>query len=572
MQTIAGLKYSWTLPQFDIQQALDISRTYNMALPVAQALVARGFTRKEHIESYLFTSSDCVTHPSQLKDAQKSVDRIIQAIERQEKILIAGDYDVDGITASALMMQCLLPLGAQVNFFLPNRVRDGYGLSVKVIERAVKNNYKLIITVDNGITAFEPARIAKEAGIDLIITDHHRPQGAVPDAYAIVNPHQADCGYPYKYFAGVGVIFKVLSLLYETVHKPLPSKAYELLLLGTIADVVPLTGENRYWVRQGLSWINEQESFALRILKQNGNIHKPYVSELDIGYSITPQINALGRLEDARQGVEFLIGSHQPTLSSIGAVLLELNQARKKIEQSVLKDIISWIESGTLNIDQEPVIIAAHTQWPAGVIGLVASRLVGAYNRPALIFHKTDNGILKGSARSIPAFNMFEALQSARHLLYTFGGHSVAAGLSLAQEQLPALKEHLWSIFKEQITPAMLEKKIAVDACISLTDITPSLMHSLDLMRPFGHENPQPVFCVRRVSLVQPPTLLKQEHTKCLLFAEGMLRPIIFFNRPDIFERLRTQGSDPFDVVGHVTQNYWNERVSLELQGIDIAF
>ena len=211
----------------------------------------------------------------------------------KKKYLIFGDYDVDGITSSSLMMICLLPLKAQVNFFLPNRVRDGYGLSVNAVERAAQNGYKLIITVDNGITAFDPVKRARELGVDVIITDHHRPHDHVPEAYAVVNPNQEDCPYPFKVLAGVGVTFKLLSLLYEKYQKQMPSKAYELLLLGTVADVVPLHGENRFWVRHGLQYINDVESIALRVLKTNANVTKTMLSATDIGFSIAPQLNRI---------------------------------------------------------------------------------------------------------------------------------------------------------------------------------------------------------------------------------------------------------------------------------------
>ena len=292
-----------------------------------------------------------------LKDAQKSVERIVQAIDAGEKILVFGDYDVDGITSSAMMMICLLPLGAQVNFFLPHRVRDGYGLSVKGIERAARNGYKFVITVDNGITAFEPAKRAKELGIDLIITDHHRAHDHVPDAYAVVNPNQPDCSYPFKTLAGVGVGFKLLSLLYELKGLSMPPKAYELLLLGTIADVVPLLGENRFWVRYGLSYVNKFESLSLQVLKQNGKVTKPIISATDIGFSITPQINALGRLEDARQGVKFLIGTNMQEVREVGTILRELNDARKDIERGIVEQVQAEIEQKKIDLDVENCIV-----------------------------------------------------------------------------------------------------------------------------------------------------------------------------------------------------------------------
>lgn len=572
MKTVQGKKYLWKLASVDYQTALELAISYNLSLPIAQTVLARGFTSKEAIDSYLFTSQEKeVAHPSLLKDAQKAVDRLISAINNKEKVLIAGDYDVDGITSSALMMICLMPLGADINFFLPHRVRDGYGLSNKVIQRAAGNKYKVIITVDNGITAFEPAQKAKELGIDLIITDHHRPHDHVPDAFAIVNPHQQDCPYPYKKFAGVGVSFKILSLLYEKLGLALPAKAYELLLLGTVADVVPLTGENRYWVRHGLNYINSIESNSLKVLKQNGNVMRSNLSSTDIGFSITPQINALGRLEDAREGVKFLIGSDIQEVEKIGRVLFELNQARKEIERTVFADVKREIDAKTIDIQRENIIIAASKNWPPGVIGLVASRLVSAYGKPTILFHLTKEGIAKGSCRSIYEFNMFDALHEARHLLTTFGGHSVAAGLALPVDNIPALKKHLEELIAQKVTSEDLKQKILLDAEIKLPDINSKFMKDMDYLQPFGNENNQPIFYLKNVVMLKQPILMKDLHVKCSVFAEGVIKPVVFFNRPEIFEFLVNQKEEPFDLAVQVTQNYWNDKVTLELLGLDIA-
>lgn len=572
MKTIKGQKYLWKLTSVDYQSVLELASSYNLSLPIAQTVLARGFSSKEAIESYLFTSYQKeVSHPALLKDAQKSVDRLLHAINHKEKILVAGDYDVDGITSSALMMICLLPLGADINFFLPHRVHDGYGLSTKVVQRAAANNYKIIITVDNGITAFEPAQKAKELGIDLIITDHHRPHDHVPDAFAIINPHQGDCPYPYKKFAGVGVSFKIISLLYEKLGLELPPKAYELLLLGTVADVVPLTGENRYWVRHGLQYINEIESYSLKVLKQNGNVTRPNLTATDIGFSITPQINALGRLEDPREGVKFLIGSDSREVDRVGKILLELNQARKDIERTIFSDVKREIDSNAIDLSKENIILAASNNWPPGVIGLVASRLLGAYGKPTLLFHLTKDGMAKGSCRSIPEFNMFDALHEVRHLLHTFGGHSVAAGLSLSVENLPALKQHLEEMLVARVTQEDLQQKIKLDAEIKLPDITTKFMNDMDYLQPFGNENQQPVYYLQNVSLIKPPVLMKDVHVKCSVFADGVIKPVVFFNRPEIFEFLMQIQDKPFDLAVQVTQNHWNGKVTLELLGLDIA-
>lgn len=569
---LQGKKYVWELPQGTYSEALAIAASYNLSVPIAQTLVTRGFVSRDQLDAYLFSSFDRdVGHASSMQDAEKAVERIMVALNKGEKILIAGDYDVDGVTSSALMLACLLPLGANINFFLPNRVRDGYGLSVKTVERAAANGYSLIITVDNGITAFEPALKAKELGIDLVITDHHRPHDEMPDAYAIVNPNRRDCAYPFKYFAGVGVIFKVMSLLYERKGLTMPPKAYELLLLGTVADVVPLTGENRFWVRHGLQYINTFESPSLALLKANGRVVKPKLSSLDIGFSIAPQINALGRLQDARQGVRFLIGADAQEIKEVGATLLALNEARRDIERTIFAEIKATIDAGSIDVTRERIIMAASDKWPSGVIGLVASRLVSSYGRPAILFHLTEQGLAKGSCRSINGFNLFNALHESRDIIEQFGGHTLAAGLSIKVDRLPMLKQRLEEAALKHLTEDDLKLKITIDAQALLSDLTKKFLTDLEHLEPFGNENKQPVFMVKQVNLVQPPVLLKDAHVKCTVFADGVLKPVMFFNRPELFDFFMQQQDKPFDIAAHVVENTWNGRTNIELTGIDVS-
>ncbi|MBT3455476.1 single-stranded-DNA-specific exonuclease RecJ [bacterium] len=572
-QFLHGQKYVWQIPYFDTEKVCDISGKYNFSFPIAQVLFSRGFIDNNEIDSFLFTSFERdVSHPSLLKDAQKAVDRILKAIENKESILVCGDYDVDGVTSTAMMMLCLLPLGAKINFFLPHRERDGYGLSEKIVKRAAKNKYSVIITVDNGITSFEAAKMAKDSKIDLIITDHHKPHSTLPEACAIVNPNQKECVYPCKILAGVGVAFKVLSLLYEDIGRQLPPKVYELLMLGTIADVVPLLDENRYWVRHGLAHVNKNESEALRVLKSNSGLNKPQISSIDVAFNVAPQINALGRLKDARQGVQFLIGSDKKTVESVGTTLWELNQARKEVERSIINDVEQIILSKQIDVERENIIMAAHDNWPSGVIGLVASRLVESYGRPAFLFHLTKDGKAKGSCRSIEAFNIFMALQECEDILDRFGGHSHAAGLSLPKENLPILKERLEKMILEQLTPFDLQQKLKIDAQVLLPDVTKKIVSDLQLLEPFGCKNKQPVFYIKDVVLVAPPKLLKGLHVRCKVFADGVTRSLIFFNRPDIFDALLSVADGPFSVAAYVRENFWNAQQLIELQGVDIAF
>lgn len=573
MRNIQGCKYLWNVPQQDVKAMLEIASKYSLSFPIAQTLVSRGFRTPETIDAFLFSSFERdVAHPSLMKDAQKAVDRMLFAIEHKQKILICGDYDVDGVTSSAMMLACLMPLGAHINFFLPHRVKDGYGLSAKTVERAAANKYQVLITVDNGITAFDAADKANILGVDLIITDHHRPHDRLPAAYAIVNPNQKECAYPFKVLAGVGVTFKLLSLLYEQKKLALPDKVYELLMLGTIADVVPLIGENRFWVRHGLHYVNKMQSTALKVLKQNGKVTKNILSATDIGFSIAPQINALGRLEDARDGVKFLIGNDEQEIQAVGNVLFELNEARKEIERSIFLQVVEQIDQKKIDLAHENIIIAASDSWPPGVIGLVASRLVSTYGKPTLLFHVTKDGTAKGSCRSIPEFNMFNALHMNKDLLASFGGHSLAAGLALPFKNVALLKARLEQLIIEQVAVEDLKPKITLDAQASLSDLTQKFTYDLQTLEPFGNENKQPIFYFNDVCLVQAPQLLKNAHVKFSIFADGVIKPVIFFNRPELFPLLQEHGQNPFCIAAHVVENHWGNRVAIELSGVDILF
>jgi len=569
---IHGAKYLWMLPKDFGQNMLELAACCNISTPIIQTLLGRGISTKNDIYSFLFTSYDAVIpQPELMADALKAIQRLRVAIEQGQRILVFGDYDVDGMTSTSLVMYCLLILGAKVNFYLPNRVLDGYGLSVTAVQKASRNGYSVIVTVDNGITAFEAAAEAKKLGIDLIITDHHRPAGKLPEAYAIIDPMRSDCQYPCKYLAGVGVAFKVMSLLFKEFNRQIPDKVYELLALGTIADVVPLKDENRYWVRHGMAYINKNMSLPIQVLKQNNNLEKEYLTSLDIGFSIAPQLNALGRLSDPRQAIPFLIGSDTSIVAEVGALLFKLNETRKQAERTILYDVQAAIDKKLIDVSTENIIMASHPAWPVGVIGLVASRLVSMYGKPTLLFHHTKDGLLKGSGRSIPAFNLFEALDRNADILRNYGGHSAAAGLSLSVDKVGLLKERLEKNIAEQLTPFDLQQKLILDADVQLTELSRKFVADMSHLEPFGNENEQPLFYIRQVVQVQNPSLLKDQHVKCHVFADGVVKPVIFFNRPELYQILLNHGEQPFDLAAYVMENCWNGRVTVELQGVDIS-
>jgi single-stranded-DNA-specific exonuclease len=571
-KTIKGQKFLWSLKNFDESAVRSISYDHNLSLPIANVLFSKGFKSSEQINSFIFPSFEKnVFNASLLKDSGIAVERIIRAIQKKEKILVFGDYDVDGITSSALLLVALLPLGANINFYLPNRITDGYGLSSKIVKKAASNSYTLIITVDNGITAHAAAQVASEHGIDLIITDHHRPHADLPKAIAIIDANRSDCSYPYKELAGVGIIFKIVSMIYEQKNLALPDKVYELLMLGTVADVAPLTIENRFWVQYGLSKVNKKKSLAINVLAQNNGLNKALFNSLDVGFMLAPQLNALGRLSDPRQAVEFLISADSKKVEEIGAMLKRLNEQRKKIDKKIYDDIEFAIFEKSIDLEKENVIIAASSDWPAGVIGLVAGKLTQNFGRPTLLFHLDDRGVLKGSCRSIPEFDIFKALSKCKDILLSFGGHSFAAGLKLNKENLPELKARLEDLVAQELSPEDLTPKINLDAVLEFTDLKTNFLGDLQRLEPFGNQNEQPVFLIENVTLLNQPTILKDKHVKCSLFSQGVIKPIIFFNRPELYSVFNQIGDKSFHVAACVVKNEWDGRVSVELQGEDVA-
>lgn len=573
--TTKGHKFVWSLPEDNADKAIQISSKFGLSLPVSSVLAARGIDDVDQVAKFLFSDVDRdVSCPSGLKDAKKAVERIEQAVKNKEKILVFGDYDVDGMTSSAIVMLSLLPLGADVNYFLPHREKDGYGITATAVEKAKKYDYSLIITVDNGTTAHSAADKAKELGIDLIITDHHQPKEELPEVFALINPHQDACPYPNKNFCGAGVIFKIMALIYKHRGLTLPEKIYELLMMGTVADMVPMDLENRYWVRHGLTGLKRQMSYSFFCMAKNSNLNpdKEFWSAQDIGFCIAPQLNALGRLDNPRDAVQFLISSDKNLVEDVAQRLKDINDRRKKIDRAIFSQIDDQIKKGKINLEDEKVIMAADSGWPPGVIGLVAGKLMAGYGRPTFLFHLTTDGLAKGSCRSIEQFNVFKALDKTKDLLISFGGHSCAAGLSLKAENLPELKKRLEEMVSSQVDAADLQPKLVIDSELALPEVDRKLLHDIRMLEPFGSGNSVPVFLAREVVLVRRPELLKDLHVKCMVFSQGTIKPVIFFNKPELHELFLANQDKPFDLAVNVSGNEWNGRTSVDFIGLDVRF
>jgi len=569
-ENVRGMRFVWRLLFNGREKDLLIrSADFSLSYPVMQVLASRGMRTTEAIEEFLFTPARPHLHEAEgLKGLDTAAARIEAALAGKERILIVGDYDVDGITATSLVLEGLIRLGAQVNFFIPNRFVDGYGLNKKIVERAHASGYQVVITVDNGITAVEAAQRALELDIDLIITDHHTPHALLPKAYALVNPKQPGCPYECKELAGVGVAYKLIAALYQRQKLPIPDCVYELLLLGTIADVVPLVGENRSLVRYGLTKIRDRESLALSALRSNARLERQLTSQ-DIGFSLAPQLNALGRLEDPREGVLFLLGTESNEVARIGRRLYELNQLRKEKERQVFDAVQATIASGEIALDQSFALIAVGEHWPAGVIGLTAGRLSQLYGRPVFLFHRAGD-VYKGSCRSVQGINVFELLQSVTDMDIQFGGHSAAAGLSVPSKEFERFKDAIQSRLKELVSLEDLVPLISCDAELSLDEVHVKLVKDLSLLEPFGAANDRPLFYLSSVQVTGNPQLLKEEHVKCMVTDRGVVKPLIFFNRPELYSWLIRHEGALVDVAAYVQENEFRGRKSVDLQGVDI--
>jgi len=512
----------WQFDSVDQNAAATLARGLNIpgASLIAQLLVARGINNPEAAERFLHPSLDHLHSPYLMLGMQAAVDRIAAAIANKEDILIYGDYDVDGTTAIVILKTAIELCGGTVDFHVPHRIREGYGMRDEVIERAAAAGVRLIISVDTGIRAFEAAETAHRLGVELIVTDHHLPgPDGVPRALAVLNPNQAGCGYPCKDVCGAGVAFKVAQALLEKEGRArlLPS-FLKVVALATIADSVPLRGENRVFARLGLDGLRAPVNLGLKALFQVAQLDgsRP-VTATDIAFRVAPRINAAGRMDVARDVIDLFTVKDATRTREIAARLDQLNAERQNEERRILDEIFKRFEENPALADPYCLVIDGEG-WHRGVIGITATRVVERYHRPTLVV-ACENGEAHGSGRSIPAFHLLEAMESCAELFTRFGGHAHACGFALPVDRLPELRERLDRFARGRLTAADLEPVLEVDGELPIEQITPQFFAALQQLEPFGVENPEPVFSARAVRLAAPPRFIKDKHVRMKLGA-----------------------------------------------------
>jgi single-stranded-DNA-specific exonuclease len=481
----------------------------------ARLLVARGITTPADVTAFLHPRLEQLHRPYAMLGMKEAVERLRAAIERREKVLIYGDYDVDGTTAVVILKTVIEICGGTCDFHVPHRLREGYGMRDDVIERAAADGVTLIISVDTGIRAFAAAETCKRLGLDLIVTDHHLPEAeGVPQAIAVLNPNQHGCDYPCKVLCGAGVAFKVAQALLEDnpSYTRLLTSFLKIVAIATIADAVPLIGENRVFAKLGLDGLRSPVSPGLRALIEVAELGSRAISSGDVAFRLAPRLNAAGRMDVAKDVVE-LFTLRDPALArDIAARLNSLNVERQAEESRIVAEI-------TARLDADPeqrnayCIVADGEGWHKGVIGIVASRIVDRYSRPALVISR-EGEFAQGSGRSIAAFHLMDALESCAHLFTRFGGHAHAAGFALEAARIPELRAALNAWAQSRLTPEDLLPVMRYDAEITLDDVTPQLFEFVEQLQPFGMGNPEPVFVASDVKVMTPPRALKERHAK----------------------------------------------------------
>ncbi len=543
----------------------EISNKTGLDRIIAKILFNRQIDTPETIRQFLQPSLKDLQDPFTLYGMDRAVDRILQALRDNEKMMVYGDYDVDGITAASLLYLVLNKLGAQVSYYLPNRLIEGYGLSVEGIKEASERGVTLIVSVDTGVTAVEEVKHAASLGIECILTDHHEPGEILPEPVALVNPKQKDCTYSGGELSGVGVAFKVAQALYQRLQQDQGEleEHLDLVALGTSADIVPLVGENRILTKFGIKQISRTNKPGLKSLTFVSGLMGKDIGTGQVVFILAPRINAVGRLGDAEMAIKLLTTKDERIAADIARKLDKENQRRKYIDEKTLNEALEQIRQ-VVDLNNDRAIILASEGWHQGVIGIVASRLVEKYHLPTIMI-AIDNGEGKGSARSIPGFHLCDALKECEDLLLRYGGHKYAAGLTINPANIEKFRERMKEVSRRMLTDDDLIAKLYIDSEIELSQINDRLLDVLETFSPFGPQNMRPVFLTRNCEILGQPYCVGKNHLKMKVRKGDAVFDVIGFGFGDWVRNLSGRGN-LVDLVYVVEYNSWNDSTHIQLR------
>lgn len=550
LRKIEMQKTRWRIKDIpDEKSVLALADSLNISNSLAALLIQRGVTNFFEAKSYFRPSLDLLHDPYLMDGMAIASARVLKALTNNEKICVYGDYDVDGTCSAALMYLFLKELGANVFTYIPNRITEGYGISKMSIDIIKEKNTSLIISVDCGITAVEEIEYGNQLGIDTVVCDHHQAKDVLPPAFAILDPIKPGCNYPFKHLSGAGVAFKLARAVGARIgKKSLPLKYLDLVALAGAADIVPLVDENRTLVREGLDLINSNPRPGILALLKSAKIEPGNLSAGQIVFTIAPRINAVGRLGDANRAVELFTTTDPKRAMELASVLEGENTARRRIDEKTFGEALKLVEDEH-DLAADLGIVLHNNDWHPGVIGIVASRLVERYHRPSVMLTTID-GVAKGSARSIPGFNIYEALQACEHLLLQFGGHEAAAGLAVEIDKIDIFKTEFNIALKKCMTQKDVIPEISIDAKLVFSEITPKFFRILNQFSPFGPGNSKPVFLSEGVSLVYQPRIVGTNHLIATFKQNGgdKVFDSIGFNLGDFIEFI-DKDRDLLDIV-----------------------
>ncbi len=535
---------------------------------MAKILVNRGIDCVETAREFLYPSLDHLIDPFEMLDMDRAVTRIWEAVEAGEKIMIHGDYDVDGVTGTSVLVRSIRHLGAEVTFYIPNRLDEGYGISKEAIDACCERGVTLLVSVDCGITAVVETEYGRLRGVDVIITDHHQP-GELPQAAAVVNPKRPDCTYPFKELPGVALAFKLADALYR--HRNLDlGPVYEnldLVALGCAADIVPLVDENRILVAHGLREIKKTRNPGLRALLRKLNLDGRTLGTGQLIFVLAPRINALGRMGSALDAVTMLTTDDADRAMEIAGLLEDQNQRRRQVDERMYREAIDLVDQ-EVDLENDRAIVLASDDWHPGVIGIVASRIAERVHLPTVLI-SMDGSSGKGSARSIPGFDLFGALAKCRCHLTSFGGHKYAAGLSVEKTQLPEFRGALLEAVGEMLDQEDLIPKLEIDDEITLNQIDTKLINILKRFGPFGPQNTRPIMMSREVEVVGNPAVVGRNHIRFKARQKGSVFDCIGYNLGHLIYRL-TPGESNLDMAYVIEENEWRGRTDIQLRLRDL--
>jgi len=557
----------------DVSDELSVQRltdSLNISPILANLLVLRNIKTFNQAKHFFRPSIESLHDPFLMDEMESATTRVITALTENEKICIYGDYDVDGTCATALLYMILKELDANVEFYIPRRLEEGYGLSTAAIDIVKEKGTQLMIAVDCGITAITETDYANQLGIDVIICDHHQPKEDIPKAFAVLDPLKPGCDYPFKYLSGAGVAFKLAQGLCERIGKRgLPLKYLDLVALAAAADIVPLTDENRILVNEGLNQVNLNPRPGIEALIEMSRLQPGHLSSGQIVFTVAPRINAVGRLGDAERAVNLLIATNKKEAVKLAEVLETENYERRKIDVDTFEAAKEIVDT-EIDLDEDLAIVLHNGDWHPGVIGIVASRLVEKYYRPSVLLTTVD-GIAKGSARSINGFNIYEALEQCNDLLLHFGGHKAAAGLALEIDKVEEFRVRLNEVLRSSITSEDLSEEISIDSIIKFSEITPKFLRILDQFAPFGPGNLRPVFIGESVHITNVPRIVGNNHLVCSFTQNGTDKVFdsIGFNLGNYYELIKDNHSE-LDIVFSIDKTIRDSRIFPQLKLKDI--